>query len=60
MQELTAEEMDQASGGFLPVVGFALSLAGHVSGFTSVTSWAISSGGLILGSYSLAAYLDSV
>ena len=60
VQELTYDELDQASGGFLPVIGFALSLAGHVAGSTGPVTWAISSGGLIVGSWSLAEYLSSV
>ena len=49
--------MDEASGGIVPLIGFAVALAGHVSGLGGVTTWAISSIGLIAGTYSAAQYL---
>ena len=59
MRELTAQEMEEVSGGFLPLVGFALSLAGHVAGFSGPITWAISSLGLIASTIGAAMYLDS-
>lgn len=59
MRELNAQEMEEVSGGFLPLVAFALSFAGHVAGFSGPLTWAISSAGLILSSVGLAMYLDS-
>ncbi len=57
MRELNQQEMDEASGGIVPLIGFAVALAGHLSGVTGVTTWAISSVGLIAGTYSAAQYL---
>jgi len=51
--------MEEVSGGFLPLVAFALSFAGHLAGFSGPATWAISSAGLILSSVGLAMYLDS-
>ena len=57
MRELNQQEMDEASGGIVPLIGFAVALAGHLSGFTGVTTWAISSIGLIAGTFGAAQYL---
>ncbi len=56
--ELTDEEMDQASGGILPVIGFGLALAGKASGSAGVIGWAIGSASLIVASYDLARFLN--
>ena len=57
MRELTVQEMDQASGGILPLLGFVIAVAGKVAGTGTATGWAISSAGVLLGSYQLADYL---
>ena len=56
--ELTDEELQQAGGGILPVIGFGLALAGKASGSAGVVGWAISSSSLVLASYELAGYLS--
>ena len=56
MRELTADELDEVSGGILPLVGFGLALAGKVMGSTGVAGWAVGSASLVLGSYSMAEY----
>ena len=58
MRELTFDDMDQASGGILPVIGFALAVAGKVGGGGGAVGWAIGSASLVLASYELAKYLD--
>ena len=58
MRELTVQEMDQASGGILPLIGFGLALAGKLAGSSGVVTWGISSASLILGTYGAAAWLD--
>ena len=50
MNELTTQEMEQTSGGFLPLVGVALAVASKVTA-TGPAGWAISSAGLVLASY---------
>ena len=60
MQELTMNDIEQANGGILPLVGFALSLAGKVSGSAGVIGWGISSASLVLGSFEAAKYLGSL
>lgn len=57
MRTLTEQEIEEVSGGFLPVVAFAASVAGHVTGFSGVASWAASSVGLIASTYGFAAYM---
>lgn len=52
MNELTTQEMEQASGGIWPIVGFALAVAGKVTASGPV-SWAASSASLALASYQL-------
>ncbi len=59
MRELNAQEMEEVSGGILPLIAFGLSLAGHLAGFSGPATWAISSAGLILSSVGLAMWLDS-
>ena len=58
MRTLNAQEMDAASGGLIPlaVVGFALAVASKVTAGGTATGWAVSSAGLIVGSYGLAAH----
>ena len=58
MQQLTAQEMDQAGGGILPLIGFGLALAGKLGGSAGVVSWAVGSASLVLASFELARYLD--
>lgn len=53
MNELTSQEMQQASGGWLPLVGVALAVAGKVTA-TGPATWAVSSASLILGVYQAA------
>lgn len=60
MRTLTVQEMDQASGGVLPVVGLALALAGKLAGSGGVAGWAIGSASLVLATYEGAKYLDSL
>ncbi len=60
MQELNVHEMDQASGGILPLIGFALALVSKVGGSTGVVGWAAGSAGLILGTFEAAKYLGSL
>ena len=59
MRELNAQEMEEVSGGFLPLVAFALSFAGHIAGFSGPATWAISSAGLIASAYGAAMYMGS-
>ncbi len=59
MRELTVQEMDQASGGILPLIGFAIALVSKVTGSTGV-AWAVSSAGLILGTFEAAKYLGDL
>ncbi len=59
MRELTYDDMEQASGGILPVIGFGLALAGKLGGGGGVVSWAVSSASLVVASYELAKYLDN-
>lgn len=56
MRELTEAEVEEVSGGIVPVIAFGASLAAHMSGFGGVAGWAISSVSLIASSYSLAQY----
>jgi lactobin A/cerein 7B family class IIb bacteriocin len=56
MRELTSDELEQLSGGVVPVIAFGAALAGHMSGFSGVAGWAISSVGLVTASYGLAEY----
>ncbi len=57
MRELNEQEMDEASGGFVSLVGFAASFALHLAGFSGPLTWAISSIGLIGSTYGAAVYL---
>ena len=50
MNELTTQEMEQASGGILPLIGLALAVAGKVTA-TGPVGWAIGSAGLVLATY---------
>lgn len=59
MRELNAQEMEEVSGGFLPLVAFALSFAGHMAGFSGPLTWALSSAGLIASAYGAAMYMGS-
>ncbi len=59
MRELNAQEIEEVSGGFLPLVAFGLSFAGHIAGFSGPLAWAISSAGLIASTIGAAMYLDS-
>ncbi|MCZ6643193.1 MAG: class IIb bacteriocin, lactobin A/cerein 7B family [Gammaproteobacteria bacterium] len=59
MRELNAQEIEEVSGGFLPLVAFGLSFAGHLAGFSGPITWAISSAGLILSTIGAAMYFDS-
>ena len=56
MRELTETEIDEVSGGFLPIIGFGLALAGKALGSAGVYGWIVGSASLILGSYSMGAY----
>ena len=60
MQELTVQELDQASGGILPLIGFAIALVSKVGGSTGVVGWAASSAGLVLATYEGAKYLGNL
>lgn len=60
MHELNQQDLDNTSGGILPLVGFGLALAGKAAGSTGVVTWAVSSAGLILSTYEAAKYLDSL
>ena len=53
MKELTTEEMEQANGGWLPLVGLALAVAGKLTA-SGPASWAIGSAGLVLTTYQVA------
>lgn len=50
MKELTTQELEQASGGWLPLVGVALALAGKATA-TGPVSWAVGSASLVLATY---------
>ena len=58
MRTLTEQEMDQASGGILPLIAFALALVGKAAGSAGVTGWAVGSASLVLATYEGAKYLD--
>jgi len=58
MKELTTQEMEQTSGGWGPIVGFALAVVGKATSSGPV-GWAASSAGLILGTYQMAQHLGS-
>lgn len=58
MRTLTETEVEEVSGGILPVVAFAASVAGHMTGFSGVAGWAASSIGVVASSFALGAYLD--
>jgi len=60
MRTLTVQEMDQTSGGILPLIGVALALAGKVSGSAGVAGWAIGSASLVLGTYEAAKWAGGV
>lgn len=55
MRELTLQEKDEVSGGFLPLIGFGLAVAAKAMGSSGVAGWAIGSASLIVASYGLAA-----
>ena len=50
MNELTTQEMEQASGGLLPLIGLAVAVVGKVTASGPV-GWAAGSAGLVLASY---------
>lgn len=50
MKELTTQEMGQASGGWLPLVGVGLAVIGKVTASGPV-GWAAGSASLIIASY---------
>ena len=56
MKELTTQELDQASGGILPLIGLALAVVGKFTA-TGPVSWAVGSSSLVLGVYTTAEYL---
>ena len=60
MRTLTVQEMDQTSGGILPLIGFALALAGKVAGSAGVTTWAVGSASLVLATFEGAKYARSL
>ena len=60
MQELNLNEIEQANGGILPVVGFALAVAGKVGGSSGAIGWAVSSASLVLSTFEAAKYLGSL
>ena len=60
MRELTVQEMDQASGGILPLIGLAIAVAGKVGGSAGVVGWAVGSAGLVLASFEAASYLGNL
>ena len=57
MQDLSEQEIEEVSGGILPLIGFGLALAGKVIGSAGVGGWAVGSASLILGSYAAAVWL---
>ena len=59
MRELNAQEVEEVSGGFLPLVAFGLSFAGHLAGFSGPVTWALSSAGLLASTFAAAAYLNA-
>ncbi len=59
MKELTTQEMERTSGGFWPLVGFALSLIGK-AGARGPGGWATGSASLVMGTYEGAEYLGSL
>ena len=59
MKELTTQEMERASGGFWPLVGFALALIGK-AGARGPGGWATGSASLVMGTYEGAEYLGSL
>ena len=60
MRALTVQEMDQASGGILPLIGFGLALAGKLTGSAGVASWAVGSASLVVATFEGAKYLDGL
>ena len=54
MRELNYDDMDQASGGILAVIGFGPALAGMLGGGSGVVGWAVSSASLWVALYELA------
>ena len=57
MRELSEQEMDEASGGFVSLIGFGVALIGHLAGFSGPAMWALSSVGLIASTYGAAVYV---
>ena len=57
MQELTEQEIEEVTGGILPLIGFGLALGGKVIGSAGVGGWALSSASLILAAYSAGVWL---
>lgn len=60
MRTLTTQEMEQAGGGILPLIGFGLALAGKLSGSAGVAGWAVGSASLVLATYEAANYLGNL
>ncbi len=56
MRELTVQEMDQASGGILPVVGLILAVGSAVVRHR-VAAWVINGAGIALAGYGAAKWL---
>ena len=57
MRELNTEEMDEVSGGVLPIIAWGLAIAGHAAGFSGPVTWAISSAGLVASTYAAAEFM---
>ena len=55
MKELTTQELDQASGGFLPLIGLGLAVVGKFTATGPVT-WAVGSAGMVTSVYQTAEY----
>ena len=60
MRTLTTQEMEQAGGGILPLIGLGLALAGKLGGSAGVAGWAVGSASLVLATYEGAKYLDGL
>ena len=60
MRTLTTQELEQAGGGILPLIGFGLALAGKLGGSAGVAGWAVGSASLVLATYEAANYLGNL
>lgn len=56
MRELTLQEKGEVGGGILPLIGFALAVAGKATSGGGVVGWAVTSASLVAASYGLADY----